>query len=80
MIVSFIFAAAEDEGASQGGLVSNSLVGLFYIFRFPIHTLLWSFIIDHKALYLPGLLLNVAFYALLLERLVAIVWKKKIEM
>ncbi|AKQ46837.1 hypothetical protein TH63_16310 [Rufibacter radiotolerans] len=80
MFASFIFAAAEDEGTSSGGLISEALVGLFYIFRFPIHTLFWEFILEHWALYLPALLLNVALYAFIIERLVTRVWKKEIEM
>ena len=76
-VFSFIAAAAEDEGNSDTGWISSFLVWSFDIVRFPFHTLFWGIITEHMALYFPAILLNIAFYSLLIERIINALQKIK---
>lgn len=63
-IIVFIGAAAYDEGMTNNPTVYH----LFNILRFPTHTLFFDFFLKSGFLFFGGLLLNVLFYALLIER------------
>ena len=63
-IIVFIGAAAYDEGMTE----DPTLYYLFNVFRFPTHTLFFDFFPTSGFLFFGGLLLNVLFYALLMER------------
>ena len=76
---SFFAAFAEDEGTlSPDYKFWNFFARLFYILRFPTHTLLWSEISEGGPLiYLGGLFVNCMFYGLVIERLASLLPKKK---
>jgi hypothetical protein len=63
-IVVFIGAAAYDEGMTN----NPTFYHLYNIFRFPTHTLFFDFFLRGGFHFFGGLLLNVLFYALLIER------------
>ena len=42
---------------------------LFYILRFPTHSLLWDFFSQSSTLYRTGLVINIFFWSLILERI-----------
>ena len=70
VFLSFFCAGAEDEGT-----LGESLIGLigaksFFVFRFPTHTLFWGIVKDSFLLYVLGLIINSAFYAFLIERII----------
>jgi hypothetical protein len=54
---------------------------LFYIFRFPTHSLFWDFFSQSSTLYRAGLVINIFFWSVILERtfLVAGYLKKGIQ-
>jgi hypothetical protein len=63
-ICAFIGAAAYD-----GGMTTNPIPSyLFSILRFPTHTLFFDFFLKNTFLFFGGLMMNVLFYALLIER------------
>lgn len=70
-LVSFIAAFELDEGTlSESNVIAYSFARLYYILRFPIHTLFWSISINGGFVtFFGGLAINVLFYALLVERL-----------
>jgi hypothetical protein len=68
MVASFIAAAAKDEGTQRDGIVWNLLADSFEVLRYPVHGLFENFIAEHMSLYFPGLIFNVFFWALLMER------------
>jgi hypothetical protein len=73
---SFIGAMIND----QGNTLSSSLfVGLFKIFRFPTHTLMFDFFNKTTTLYFLGLSINSCIYALLTERLFLFIKRKRID-
>ena len=72
MIVSFVAAAAVDEGTSGEGKLTLFFAQAFNVLRFPFHTLLWKTIVDNMVLYFPLLLLNIIFYSLIIERIVVL--------
>ncbi len=78
VIPSFFAAFAEDEGTlSPDYKFWNFFAGLFYILRFPTHTLLWSVISEAGPLtYLGGLFTNCIFYGLIIERLASLLPKQ----
>jgi hypothetical protein len=41
---------------------------LFYMFRFPTHSLLWEFFSQSSTLYKTGLVINIFLWSLILER------------
>ena len=73
--VTLIAAAARDEGTGGDGIIVKVLEKLFYIFRFPTHTLFFQFM--NGSMFIVGLFLNCLFYGLLVERVFA--FKKKNE-
>lgn len=64
--VTLIAAAARDEGTAGNGIITITLEKLFYVFRFPTHTLFFQFMNGPN--FLIGLLINCMFYALAIER------------
>ena len=55
------------------GSGKGALVYLFYIFRFPTHTLLEEYFQKSSSLYRKGLFINVIFWSIILERLLTII-------
>lgn len=80
LIPSFLAAFGEDEGTLQAGSFWIIFARLFYVLRFPTHTLLWALISKGGAtFFLGGLLLNCLFYGLLTERLFSLFKTKSNE-
>ncbi|HOH84727.1 MAG TPA: hypothetical protein PLI16_08965 [Bacteroidales bacterium] len=83
LIPSSFAALAEDEGTlSADDTFMSFFVGLFYILRFPTHTLvLTSLSLGGPLVFWGGLLVNCMIYGLLTERIVSvfrgIFWKNK---
>ena len=65
--VTLIAAAARDEGTGGNGLLTITLEKLFYIFRFPTHTLFFQFM--NGSMFFIGLIINCLFYGLVTERI-----------
>ena len=65
-----IAAAARDEGTGGDGIVERVLEKLFYIFRFPTHTLFFQFM--NGIMFFAGLIVNCLFYGFVIERVVAL--------
>jgi hypothetical protein len=75
IFVTLIAAAAEDEGTIGNSPVWILFARLFYIFRFPTHTLLWEFI--NGPTFFPALMLNGLFYAFITERIISFLRNKR---
>lgn len=74
LVLCFIAACAEDEGTLGSNIFGLVLAKLFYVFRFPTHTLFWIIISSGgAAVYFVGLFLNYMFYGLIAERLISLV-------
>lgn len=70
LVPSFLAASAEDEGTLGRNLIWLTFAKLFYVLRFPTHTILWTVITNGgAAIYFVGLFINCLFYGLLTERL-----------
>jgi len=67
-------AGAEDEGT--GNIISAVFSKLFYLFRFPTHTLFWT-TFNHGPSFIWGLLINSVFYGLIAERVISIMRQRK---
>ena len=69
--------AARDEGTGSEGIVGSFLADLFYVFRFPTHTLFFD--IMNGPMFLFGLFINCVLYGLLIERAFHLVrqWRNK---
>ncbi|MEX6687096.1 hypothetical protein QTN47_06300 [Danxiaibacter flavus] len=65
--VTLLAAAARDEGTGGNGLIVVTLEKLYYIFRFPTHTLF--FWLMDGSMFLIGLLINCLFYGFIIERI-----------
>ena len=72
LIPCFIAAWAEDEGTLGTNRISISLARLFYIFRFPTHTIFWNIFSINGIFFFSGLVINCLFYGLAIERIVQI--------
>lgn len=70
--IGHIGAGAEDEGTLGPGSAWRYAVWLFHVMRFPTHTLFWPLFSATGWLWLAGLLLNCAFYAVVIERILAL--------
>jgi hypothetical protein len=71
LIPSFFAAWGEDEGTLGTNTILVTLSKLFYVLRFPTHTLLWTLFSESgAAIFFVGLLINCCFYGLLVERLI----------
>lgn len=75
LIPSFICAAAEDESTLGNGIIGAAFAKLFYILRFPTHTLLWDLFSSSAMSYFLGLLINTIFWGLVFERTVFLLKK-----
>lgn len=73
--VTLVAAAARDEGTGGDTVLVIILEKLFYIFRFPTHTLFFRFLDSN--LFFVGLLLNCLFYGLVVERLLTFCKSRK---
>jgi hypothetical protein len=69
LIPSYLAAFGEDEGTLGTNIFWVTFSKLFYILRFPTHTLLWSIFSSNGWLFILGLGLNCVFYGLVIERL-----------
>ena len=69
LIPSFLAAWAEDEGTLGGNVAEVIFSKLFYILRFPTHTIMWTVFSNNAVLFFLGLVINCMFYGLVLERL-----------
>jgi len=73
LVPSFLAAFGEDEGTLGTNIIWVTFAKLFYVLRFPTHTLLWKLICEGGAtIYFGGLLINCMFYGLLTERLISL--------
>ena len=72
LVFSFLNAWSDDDGTLPKDSNWQIFVKIFYILRFPTHTLCWKYISEsHSSIpYLAGLFINCLFYALLIERLI----------
>jgi hypothetical protein len=78
LIPSFLAAFGEDEGTLPESSFWMLFAKLFYVLRFPTHTLMWSIFSNNGALvFFGGLLVNCCFYGLGTERLFSIFKVKK---
>jgi len=73
-VLSFFSEFGKNEGTLGNNIILNFLAGSFYVFRFPMHVLFWKYM--HGSFFIVGLLINVLFYAVLIETLVSILKKK----
>lgn len=71
-IITFLFAAAADEGTGGVSTISLIMAKLFYILRFPTHTILWETFSNGSGFF-SGLLINCLLYGFLIERIVAFI-------
>jgi hypothetical protein len=63
LIPSFLAAFGEDEGTLPESSFWMLFAKLFYVLRFPTHTLMWSIFSNNGALvFFGGLLVNCCFY------------------
>ena len=73
LVLSFLAAWGEDEGTLGISIFWVTFAKLFYVLRFPTHTLLWTIFSNGGAtIYFIGLIINCMFYGLLIERLISL--------
>jgi hypothetical protein len=79
LIPSFLAAFGEDEGTLRpDDTFWNFFARLFYVIRFPTHTLLWPIITAGGPFtFFGGLFINCMFYGLIVERIISLFRKKK---
>lgn len=70
----FLSAFSKDEGTIGDNFFLNFMADSFNVFRFPTHVLFWKYM-DGGAFFL-GLLINILFYATLIEMLITILTKR----
>ncbi|HET9505276.1 MAG TPA: hypothetical protein VFO93_17160 [Hymenobacter sp.] len=70
LVVSFVVALAEDEGIPESNILIDVLSKIFYILRFPTHTLFLKFFSSSEKTFFTGLALNGLFFALVIERVI----------
>ena len=77
-VPSFAAAWAQDEGTLGTNLLGQAFVAIFYLLRFPTHTLFWSVIANGGALlFFGGLFINCMFYGLVVERITSLLRKNE---
>ena len=77
LVPSYLAAFGEDEGTLQADSFWIVFAKLFFILRFPTHTLFWTWIIKGgSTIYFGGLFFNCTFYGLMTERLIAFLQRK----
>jgi uncharacterized membrane-anchored protein YitT (DUF2179 family) len=72
LVLSLIAAAAEDEGTLGTNIFLRGLAKLFYVLRFPTHSLMGNIFSDRATKYFAGLFINCVFYALVIERITSL--------
>ena len=77
LIPSFLAEWANDEGTLGINIILLTLSKLFYVIRFPTHTLFWKLFSSNAGFYMIGLILNCLFYGLLIERTIPLFNFKK---
>lgn len=70
LIPCFFAAWGDDEGTLGNNIIWVTLSKLFYILRFPTHTLFWKLFSINGILFFAGLIINCMFYGLIIERIV----------
>ena len=74
LIPCFLAAYEEDEGNRGNNVIWVMFSKLFYVLRFPTHTLLWKFICEHGAIiYFAGLVINCCFYGFITEKILYLI-------
>ena len=77
-VPSFFAAWAQDEGTIGANLLAQAFVAIFYILRFPTHTLLWPIISAAGPFtFFGGLFINCMFYGLVVERITSLLRKNE---
>ncbi len=78
IIPSLFFAFALEEGTLRpDDAFGNFFARLFYVLRFPTHTLLWSIVtVSGLLTFFGGLFINCLFYGLVVERITSLFRKK----
>ncbi len=74
--ITFIAFGAVDEGTDGDNSTIQAIAKLYYIFRFPTHTLFFQFM--NGSIFFIGLLLNCLFYGFLTERIVSLLINRKL--
>ena len=78
LVPSFLAAFGEDEGTLPKNTIWMLFARLFYVLRFPTHSILWTYISKGgTAIYFGGLFINCCFYGILTERLFSILKPQK---
>jgi hypothetical protein len=80
LVPSFLAAFGEDEGTLGTNIILVFLSKLFYVLRFPTHTLFWStFSGAGTGVFLSGLIINCVFYGFLIERIHSFLKEEKVN-
>jgi len=72
---SFLTAFGKDEGTLGKNFLLNFMADTFYIFRFPTHALFWKYM--NGGAFFLGLLINIFFYAVVMEVTIISLKKRK---
>jgi hypothetical protein len=72
-VISLFGSWAYDEGTID----SNILASVFQVVRFPTHTLFWEFFNQTTRTFYAGLILNILFYSLVIERMIVLIKTQK---
>ena len=79
LVPAFMASWAEDEGTLGTNIVWTTFAKLFYLLRFPTHTLLWSlFSCGGETIYFVGLAINCLFYGFITERIISCIKHKRL--
>ena len=75
---SYIQAVAIDEGRIGGSMFRQAIGNMFNVMRFPVHILFkrWA---SNPLNFALGLIINCLFYSLILERILHIIIRPKVE-
>jgi hypothetical protein len=87
LLASFLAAFGEDEDTlgRDGDTLGRNIIlvflsKLFYVLRFPTHTLFWStFSSAGAGVFLSGLIINCMFYGFLTERIYSVFRQEKVN-
>jgi len=70
LVPSFLCAFAQEEGTLSNNIITLFFAKLFYILRFPTHTLFFSIFSKGTILFFGGLVMNCLFYGFITERII----------
>jgi hypothetical protein len=77
-VFSFLTAFGKDEGTLGDNLLLNFMADAFYVFRFPMHVLVWKYMTGN--IFFLGLFINIFFYAVLIEAIISkLINRTKVE-